>query len=150
MTNLNWSYKPFAALTSTELYTILQLRSEVFVVEQNCAYQDIDNKDQHAFHLSAWDGNTLAAYCRIIPPGISFEAASIGRVLTAKNYRKNGTGRLLMQKAIPAILQQFNCTQITIGAQLYLIKFYTSLGFVQISATYLEDGIPHIDMTYTV
>ena len=153
MKNLHWTYTSFDDLTTTELYKIMQLRSEVFVVEQNCVYQDIDNKDVVSFHLAGWDkdnNDKLVAYCRILPPEISFKDASIGRVLTNKNYRKNGTGRELMERAIKATLLQYSCNCITIGAQLYLINFYGSLGFKQISETYLEDGIPHIDMQYTV
>ena len=150
MTNLHWTYKAFNELSTVELYKILQLRSEVFVVEQSCVYQDVDDKDMKSHHLSAWDNDVLVAYCRILPPGISFKDASIGRVLSAKNYRKTGAGRELMQRGITAALNQYGCTQITIGAQLYLELFYGSLGFKQISETYLEDGIPHIDMQYTV
>src|SRR5665647_711739 len=133
MTTLHWIYKSFEALTNTELYAIMQLRNEVFVVEQNCVYQDADNKDIQSFHLSGWDNNILVAYCRILPPELSFAEASIGRVVTAGPYRKTGSGRVLMQRAILATLQQFNCRQITISAQLYLKKFYESLGFAQIS-----------------
>ena len=150
MTNLHWTYKAFNELSTVELYKILQLRSEVFVVEQSCVYQDVDDKDMKSHHLSAWDNDVLVAYCRILPPGISFKDASIGRVLTAKNYRKTGAGRELMQRGITAALKQYGCSQITIGAQLYLKIFYGSLGFEQISEMYLEDGIPHIDMQYTV
>ena len=149
MITLHWTYQPFADLTLTELYTIMQLRSEVFVVEQNCVYQDADEKDLLCYHLCGWDGGKLVAYCRIMPPGLAFTEASIGRVLTAAPYRKNGTGRLLMQKAITETLQQFNCSQIIISAQLYLNKFYQSLNFQQISDVYLEDGIAHIKMMYT-
>jgi ElaA protein len=146
---LHWTYKSFDELTNRELYAIMQLRIEIFSVEQNCVYQDADNKDFQSFHLSAWDNDKLVAYCRILPPQLAFTEASIGRVITAAAYRKNGTGRNLMLRAIAATLQQFNCNQITIGAQLYLKKFYESLGFTQISETYLEDGIPHIEMRYT-
>ena len=149
MSTLQWVYKSFNELTNTELYAIMQLRIAIFSVEQNCAYQDADNKDFQSFHLAAWDNNVLVAYCRILPPKLSFKEASIGRVITAADYRKNGTGRVLMQKAITLTLQQFNCSQIAIGAQLYLKKFYNSLGFNQVSDTYLEDGIPHIEMLYT-
>lgn len=150
MLTLNWIYKSFDALTTTELYAIMQLRNEVFVVEQNCVYQDADNKDFESFHLSAWDNTILVAYCRIIPPKLSFAEASIGRVLTAPAYRKMGAGRTLMQKAISKTLQQFNCLEIAISAQLYLQNFYQSLGFKQIGDTYLEDGIAHIEMRYIV
>ena len=150
MRNLHWTYKAFNELTIYELFKILQLRCEVFVVEQNCVYQDVDDKDMKSHHLIAWDNDVLVAYCRISPPGISFNEASIGRVLTAKNYRKNGIGRELMHRGIAAALQEYSCKQITIGAQLYLKSFYGSLGFKQVSVTYLEDGIPHIDMKYSV
>lgn len=149
MAALQWKYKSFEELTNSELYMIMQLRMEIFSVEQNCVYQDADNKDFESFHLAAWDNDTLVAYCRILPPGLSFKEASIGRVITAAVYRKSGVGRELMKRAIETTLHQFKCRQITIGAQLYLKKFYESLGFVRISDTYLEDGIPHIEMRYT-
>jgi ElaA protein len=149
MSTLHWQYQSFEELTNTELYTILQVRIEVFSVEQNCVYQDADNKDLKSFHLSAWDNNVLVAYCRILPPGVSYKDASIGRVLTALPYRKTGAGRELMQRATTAALQQFNCSKITISAQLYLKRFYESLGFIPFGETYLEDSIPHIEMHYT-
>lgn len=149
MATLQWKYKSFEALTNIELYRIMQLRLEIFSVEQNCVYQDADNKDFQAFHLSAWNDDILVAYCRILPPELSFKEASIGRVVTAADYRKTGIGRALMEKAIATTFQQFNCRQITISAQLYLQKFYESLGFLQVSDPYLEDGIPHVEMRYT-
>ncbi len=147
---LHWTYQPFADLTLTELYTIMQLRTEVFVVEQNCVYQDVDGKDLLCYHLCGWDDGILVAYCRIMPPGLAFTEASIGRVLTTAAYRKNGAGRLLMQMAITETLRQFTCSQIIISAQLYLKKFYQSLNFEQISTIYLEDGIAHIKMLYKI
>lgn len=143
---LNWRYKSFDELTSSELYGIVELRNEVFVVEQNCVYQDADNKDEASFHLTGWDNEQLIAYCRILPPGLSFTEASIGRVVTSPGYRKTGCGRKLIELAITYTLRQFNCKKITIGAQLYLQKFYESFGFVQVSDVYQEDGIPHIEM----
>jgi ElaA protein len=145
---LTWTYKKFHQLLPVELYAIMQLRNEVFVVEQNCVYQDADNKDQQSFHLMSWDADKLAAYCRILPPGLAFTTASIGRVVSSPAYRKTGCGRALMQQAITRTLTEFDCRIITIGAQLYLKKFYESLGFQQISGTYLEDNIPHIEMQY--
>jgi ElaA protein len=124
----------------------MQLRNEVFVVEQNCVYQDADGKDDRSWHLMGWYENNLVAYCRILPPGLSFEEASIGRVVTSPKYRKNGCGRALMETAIQKTKEQFNCKEIKIGAQLYLINFYSSLGFKQTSEIYLEDGIEHIEM----
>ncbi len=143
---LNWVYKRFDELTATELYAILQLRNEVFVVEQNCVYQDADNKDSQSFHLAGWYGDDLAAYCRIMPPGISYPECSIGRVVSSPAYRKKGAGRELMKKGIEKAFNEFNSTAITIGAQLYLKDFYTSLGFKQSGGQYFEDGIPHIAM----
>lgn len=146
---LNWTYKSFDDLSVTELYAILQLRSEVFVVEQNCVYLDIDNKDKKSGHLMAWRGDDLVAYTRLVPPGISFAEASIGRVVTSPRYRGKGIGVELMQKSIAQCLATYPTRNIKIGAQLYLQKFYTELGFVQCSAPYDEDGIPHIEMLYT-
>lgn len=146
---LNWQYNTFHELSPATLYAMLQLRNEVFVVEQNCVYQDADNKDEKSFHLSAWDGDVLVAYCRILPPGISFTDASIGRVVTSPRYRKTGSGRALMELAVQKTRGQFNCDQITIGAQFYLKNFYESIGFRQMSDIYLEDNIPHIEMQWT-
>ena len=143
---LNWVFKKFDELSAAELYAILQLRNEVFVVEQNCPYQDADGKDPKSWHLAGWDEENLVAYTRIIPPGISYKEASIGRVVTSPRYRGTGAGRELMIQSISRTLSQFQCTEIKIGAQLYLTKFYQSLGFIQTSEEYLEDGIPHIEM----
>lgn len=143
---INWSLKKFDELTPEELYAILQLRNEVFVVEQDCVYQDADDKDQKSLHFCGWDDGKLAAYTRLIPPGVSFEEASIGRVLTASAHRNTGLGRILMQKSISHCFSLFNPGPIRIGAQVYLREFYQSLGFIQSSGEYLEDGIPHIEM----
>jgi ElaA protein len=143
---LNWILKEFHELTTAELYAIVQLRNEVFVVEQNCVYQDADNKDQKSLHLCCWDGDKLAAYTRIIPPGISYAEASIGRVVVSPVYRKAGAGRKLMEESIKHSLDRFNADSIRIGAQVYLAGFYRSLGFIQSGGEYLEDGIPHIEM----
>ena len=146
---LNWKFNFFNELGVDELYTILQLRNEVFVVEQNCVYQDADNKDAASYHLTGWEGNTLAAYCRILPPGLSYSEASIGRVVSSPAYRNTGCGRELMNEAILRTLAQFDCNTIRISAQLYLKKFYEQLGFTQVSETYMEDNIPHIEMLLT-
>jgi len=145
---LHWIYKTFDELTVDELYAILQLRNEVFSVEQNCVYQDADDKDQPAYHVCGWDGNKLAAYCRILPKDISYQHPSIGRVVTSPQYRKGGYGKMLMQLAIAKAIDQFKDRVIIISAQLYLKKFYESLGFVPLSDTYMEDGIPHIKMQH--
>lgn len=144
--DITWTCKSFEELTTRELYALLQLRSEVFVVEQNCAFQDIDNKDQYSWHLMGWQGELLAAYTRLVPAGISFEEVSIGRVVTSPKMRKSGTGRQLMQKSIETVYALFGNRPIRIGAQLYLRKFYESFGFQQSSEVYDEDGIDHIEM----
>jgi ElaA protein len=146
---LTWTYKSFSELTPAELYAILQLRIEVFCVEQNCVYQDADGKDQQSIHLCGWNGDFLAAYCRILPAGLSYDYPSIGRVVSSPQYRKGGYGRLLMQKAIKKTIELFPAPLIVISAQLYLKAFYESLGFEQVSEVYLEDNIPHIKMQYS-
>jgi ElaA protein len=145
-----WALKKFNDLSIEELYAIMKLRNEVFVVEQNCVYQDADGKDNQSFHFCGWMDNKLIAYTRIIPAGISYTEASIGRVVTHPKNRGKGLGKLLMKKSIEQTLITFNCNQIKISAQQYLLQFYESLGFVPCSATYLEDGIPHIEMMLTV
>jgi len=143
---LNWVYKTFEELTTNELYTILELRSEVFIVEQNCVYQDVDGKDKKSFHLMAWNGDELVAYTRIVPPGISFSEASIGRVITSPRYRGLGIGITLLEKSIHHTLESYQTNKIRIGAQLYLKKFYEGFGFIAQGEEFLEDGIPHIEM----
>lgn len=143
---LNWQCNYFNELGTGELYAILQLRNDVFVIEQNCVYQDADNKDLASYHLMGWDGDSLACYCRILPPGISYTEASIGRVVCSPAYRNAGAGSELMKRAIIHTLAQFDCNTIRISAQLYLQKFYELLGFIKVSETYLEDDIPHIEM----
>jgi ElaA protein len=144
--NLEWKIKRFDALSSQELYNLLQLRSEVFVVEQNCVYQDIDGKDEKAIHLIGEDNGKIVAYARLFKPAAYFEQASIGRVVVKESYRDKKLGHLLMREAIRVIETHFEETKITISAQLYLKKFYESHGFVQNSDMYLEDDIPHIEM----
>jgi ElaA protein len=143
---LTWILKEFSALSPAELYAIIRLRNEVFVIEQNCIYQDADNKDQLSLHLCGWAGDELVAYTRLLPPGVSYAESAIGRVVTAPKHRKAGLGRELMQVSIEKAFQTFNTDTIKIGAQVYLKKFYQSLGFEQCSDDYLEDGIPHIMM----
>ncbi|MEL1242260.1 GNAT family N-acetyltransferase [Flavobacterium flavipallidum] len=141
-----WHIKTFEALTVNELYALLKLRSEVFVVEQNCVYLDIDGKDPLALHLFGEFENQIVAYTRLFKPGISYDSASIGRVVVASDYRNKKWGKDLMLQSILAIENHFGVAQITISAQLYLKKFYELLGFVQSSEMYLEDDIPHIKM----
>jgi ElaA protein len=144
--NIRWTFKPFDELTPNELYTILQLRNEVFVVEQNCVFQDADNKDQMSYHVMGWDDDQLAGYCRLIPAGIAHQEPSIGRVVVSPKKRSTGLGRELMIRSIGFVYLLWEKTPIKIGAQLYLKKFYESLGFQQCSEIYLEDEIEHIEM----
>ncbi|MES2107712.1 MAG: GNAT family N-acetyltransferase [Bacteroidota bacterium] len=138
--------KAFNELTVHQLYEILKLRSAIFVLEQQCLYQDMDDKDKHCHHLMIFEDNQLAAYTRLVPGGISFSEISIGRVITNPAYRGKGLGRKLMEQSIEACYDLFGKQPIRIGAQLYLEDFYSSLGFIQQGEMYLEDDIPHIEM----
>ncbi len=144
---IHWKCTKFDELTVEELYQILRLRNEVFVVEQNCPYQDCDEKDQASYHLCGWQHDGLKAYTRIIPPGICYiNAASIGRVVTSSSMRAQSIGKQLMSRSLENLYRLFGNVPVTIGAQLYLKKFYENFCFVQNGKTYLEDGIPHITM----
>ncbi len=144
--HIDWILKKFDALSPNELYAILQLRNAVFVVEQQCIFQDADDKDQGSYHLMGLHENTLMAYTRLLPPGYGYEYASIGRVVTAPAVRRYGVGKKLMQQSIDSVYELFGHGTIKIGAQLYLKTFYESFGFVQTGTPYLEDGIEHIYM----
>lgn len=141
-----WLLRKFEALTPIELYAILQLRNEVFVVEQNCVFQDADDKDQASWHLMGMQNHKLVAYTRLVPPGMSYKEPSIGRVVTSPIVRGTGIGKELMQHSIDECYRLFGKQAIKIGAQYYLKQFYGSLGFEQVSEIYLEDGIEHIYM----
>ncbi|MFH7017315.1 GNAT family N-acetyltransferase [Flavobacterium sp. FlaQc-47] len=138
--------KSFKELTNDELYLILQLRNEVFVVEQNCAFQDLDNKDQDSYHLICMINGVLAGYSRLVPAGVSYREISIGRVITAPAFRGLGLGKELMQNSVEACQRLFKGSTIRIGAQQHLSKFYNSLGFLAQGQPYDEDGIMHIEM----
>tara|TARA_R110002050_G_scaffold78588_2_gene167882 strand:+ start:49 stop:489 length:441 start_codon:yes stop_codon:yes gene_type:complete len=143
---MEFQIKLFSELNTTELYQILQLRSEVFVVEQDCVYQDIDFKDQKALHVFGFKNDKVVAYTRIFKPGDYFKNASIGRVVVAEKERKFGYGHLIIKASISAIKNNFKVDEITISAQKYLKKFYETHQFKQVGEEYLEDGIPHIRM----
>lgn len=145
---MEWYLRSFSELSVIELYGVLQLRSEVFVVEQACVYQDMDGTDQKSFHLFCVSGSVIVACARIIPPGINYETASIGRVVVKKTNRGTELGKTLMHKAVNAVNELFNTNKITISAQLYLKRFYNELGFVEVGEPYPEDDIPHIKMKY--
>jgi len=143
---INWQLKKFEELTGFEVYEILRLRSEVFVVEQNCVFLDMDNNDQQSHHLQGRVDNKLIAYVRILPPGLSYKEPSIGRVISSPSFRNKGAGIELMKCAIANTYSLYGDQSIKIGAQLYLQRFYENLGFIQCSEVYMEDDIPHIKM----
>ncbi|MBO9682154.1 MAG: GNAT family N-acetyltransferase [Flavisolibacter sp.] len=143
---VQWLLKKFEELTPYQLYAILQLRNEVFVVEQNCVFQDADDRDQSSYHLMGFHNNKLVAYTRLVPPGRMYEQVSIGRVVTSPSVRRSGAGKELIKQSIDAVYNLFGVQPIKIGAQLYLKHFYGSFGFEQVSDVYLEDGIEHIYM----
>ncbi len=143
------SIKSFDELTNHEMYNMLRLRSDVFVVEQNCPYLDLDNKDQKGFHLLYYVDNELAGVTRLLPKGVSYDEVSIGRVVIAKSHRGLGLGVKLMEASIEGCEEKFGKGPIRISAQYHLSKFYQSLGFVEQGEVYDEDGIPHIGMLRT-
>jgi ElaA protein len=144
---VNWTIKKFDELTLDELYAILQLRNEVFIVEQNCVYNDTDGKDRSAWHLMAKEDDELVAYTRILPPGVSYSDPAIGRVVTSSSKRRSGLGRELMKRSIESCERLCGKISITLSAQVYLQSFYESLGFIVVGEEYLDDGIPHIKMS---
>lgn len=142
--------KHFEELSISELYQLLQLRSAVFIVEQNCVYQDIDDKDRLGYHLLGFLDSQLVACARILPVGVSYaDYCSIGRVCTKQTHRQHGLGKKLMRQAILNCQELFPTENIKISAQSYLLKFYTELGFSAIGEEYLEDDIPHRAMVYS-
>ena len=141
--------KRFNELSTQELYTVLQLRAEVFVVEQDCVYQDLDNKDLDAYHVLGILDKEIVAYARIFKPGDYFLESSIGRIVVKKEFRKFQYGYKLVENSIQFIENNLQQNTILISAQSYLTKFYNSLGFIRVGEEYLEDGIPHIKMLKT-
>lgn len=143
---IKWTLKQFDELTPAELYAVIRLRNEVFVVEQNCVFQDADNKDPYCRHFMGWENGQLLAYTRIVPEGVSYDEPSIGRVVTSPSARGRGLGKELMERSISELYALFGRRPIRIGAQLYLLEFYRSLGFEPQGSVYLEDDIEHIEM----
>ena len=144
---IQYQFKTFESLSIQELYAIMQVRNDVFVYEQHCYYQDLDDKDQACIHvLVRNEQQKLVAYCRILPPGLTYPTHSIGRVLVISAYRKQQLGRALMQKTLDYILSTYGKVPLTIEAQLYLQAFYESLGFVRTSDVFDDAGIDHVEM----
>lgn len=146
MSNIVWKIKNFDELTVPEFHEIIKARIDVFVVEQNCPYPDLDGYDQKAVHLWAEEDNIVLAYCRIFDKGIKYNETSIGRVLTTEKARGKSLGKQLIQYAVETIENRFGTSEIRISAQDYLLKFYSDFGFVDTGKKYLEDNIPHTEM----
>lgn len=144
---IQYEFKTFDSLNIHELYAIMQVRNDVFVYEQHCYYQDLDDKDQDCIHVLGWnEQQQLVAYCRILPPGLTYPTHAIGRVLVISAYRKQQLGRMLMQKTLAYIQSEYGQVPLTIEAQLYLQAFYESLGFVRTSDVFDDAGIDHVEM----
>ena len=143
---MNFTLKKFEQLTTGELYSILKVRTEVFVVEQNCPYPEVDGKDLKSYHLYKEEDGEVIAYLRILPPGVSYEELSIGRVLVKKEYRGQKLAHQMLEYALQFIQNKLNETTVKIQAQAHLRNFYGSFGFKAVTETYLEDNIPHVDM----
>jgi len=146
---MTWQISPWSELSTDALYAILALRAEVFVVEQNCPYQDVDGKDPNSLHVCGYmENGELCAYARLVQPGVSYDEWSVGRVITSSRVRRTGAGEELMRKCM-AYLNEHRISSVRISAQSYLHDFYTKFGFVRVSEEYLEDDIPHMEMLYT-
>ena len=145
---MEYVIKSFDELSAKELYEALRLRFNVFVVEQECIYEELDNKDQSSLHFLGYEDGKLVAYLRILPSGVSFKEPSIGRFVVDPAYRKNGYGRVLFTSAIAYITKVWNEKKITIEAQTYMSKFYESTGFKVVSEPFLDAGIEHVEMLF--
>ncbi len=150
---VHWQLSTLDALSVPELYAMLQLRTEVFVIEQNCVFQDMDGADDQAMHLLGYHGESgvdrqLVAYARLFPAGIKFAEASIGRVVTRASARGQGLGHVLIQRAVSSVHTLWGVQPIRIGAQARLKAYYTQHGFVDVGVPYVEDGIDHIEMVW--
>ncbi|WP_300384253.1 GNAT family N-acetyltransferase [Clostridium sp.] len=145
---MEYKIKTFEELTAIELYSILKLRSEIFVVEQNCVYQDLDNKDLSGYHLMAIDNNEIVAYLRILSKEISYKEISIGRFVVKKDYRRKNLGLALLNKALRFIEEDLKEKEVRISAQVYVKELYKKAGFIEVSEEYLEDDLPHVEMLY--
>lgn len=146
MSSIIWKIKSFEEITTSELYEIIKARVDVFVVEQDCPYPDLDGYDRQAIHLWAEQENSVLAYCRIFNKGIKYPETSIGRVLTTEKARGKSLGKQLIQYAVETIENRFHTTEVRISAQDYLLRFYSGFGFEDTGKKYLEDNIPHTEM----
>lgn len=145
---MEYVLKEFDQLSIDELYQIIQLRLEIFVVEQDCVYQDLDGKDKVAYHLFVRDDDEIVAVLRILPENVSYEEMAIGRVVVRKSHRGQGISKAMMKMAIEFIVNDLGKNRIRLSGQAYLVDFYTNLGFKRVSDEYLEDGIPHFEFLF--
>lgn len=145
---MNWIIKRFDDLTPVEVYDMIKLRLEVFIGEQGCSYEDLDDRDKQAYHMFLYDKENIIAYCRILDVGVAYEEMSIGRVCVHKNYRNQGIAKSMMLEALEFVKKQVSHPTIKISAQSYIIPFYESVGFEIISEPYLEEGIEHRKMKW--
>lgn len=143
-------FKKFNELSPDELYGILQLRAEVFVVEQNCVYNDLDGRDRMAYHLFLKNDDEMVAALRILPEDVAFEDMAIGRLIVKRQYRGRKIALKMMKKAMDHIINDLNKERIRLSGQAYLVEFYEGLGFHKVSDVYLEDGIDHFEFLYEV
>lgn len=144
--SLRWTWHAWRELTPDTLYALLRLRSAVFVVEQNCVFPDMDGRDPACEHLCGWDGAVLAAYLRLVPPGVRTPEVSLGRVVVAPSHRGSGLGRAVMEEGLRACARRHPGAPVKVSAQQHLERFYNSLGFATVGEPYDEDGILHVDM----
>ncbi|MFA5522860.1 MAG: GNAT family N-acetyltransferase [Tissierellales bacterium] len=145
---MEWQIKKYSDLTIDELYSILKVRNEVFVVEQNCPYQDCDEKDKQAYHLFLDDNGDIIAYTRILEKSVSYDEISIGRFLVKEEYRRKGLAKELLVRAMNFIEESLNEKTIRLSGQVYIKDLYKSFGFKEVSDIYLEDDLPHVEMLY--
>lgn len=146
--NITTVVKAFHELNVNELYELLKLRSQVFVLEQNCIFLDQDDKDQHCHHFLLYSNDILVGYSRLVPAGLSYPEVSIGRVVTSQAFRGKGLGIVVMEMSVQKCQELFGRSDIRIGAQTYALGFYSALGFVSDGNTYDEDGIEHVEMVW--
>lgn len=144
--DLRWQWFKFHEFTPSLLYQVLKLRQDVFVVEQNCPYPELDDKDQDSLHLVGFDQEEIAATTRVVPPGISYPELSLGRVVVSPKYRGKGLGHILLTETLNGILQHYGTVAVKISAQTHLQSYYQAAGFHTVGEAYLEDGFPHVAM----
>lgn len=145
---MEYVLKEFDQLSLDELYQIIQLRLEIFVVEQDCVYQDLDSKDKVAYHLFVKDDDEIVAVLRILPENVSYDEMAIGRIVVKKSHRGQGIAGAMMKMAMDFIVKDLGKNKIRLSGQAYLVDFYTNLGFKRVSDEYLEDGIPHFEFLF--